>query len=181
MGTSGVDGRLRHPNVGRTVFVDLSQGRSLDEEWHFEHAIMSDGANGAAHFIEAAAPIWKFECHRRHSSAVRGAVRMRANGLSRDLNCVVEIGCFSILPPDNGLRVVPVPDAVEFDHECIASLPASTDSVIALATRSIGICGNLDLIPEAVFRLGWSFLLLRLSDLAIASFLSFSHVRTSFR
>jgi len=36
---------------------------------------------------------------------------------SRELHCVDEIGCFSSLPTDNGMRAVPVPGAVEFDHD----------------------------------------------------------------
>src|SRR5690606_37303629 len=66
---------------GKLRLAGLCQRCSLDKERHLEHAIMSDEANGVAHFVEAAARIGKFERHRRHSSAVRGAVRMPAIGL----------------------------------------------------------------------------------------------------
>ncbi|OYR32814.1 hypothetical protein CES86_5490 [Brucella lupini] len=54
--------------------------------------------------------------------------------------------------------------------------------MLAFALGSIGIIGGkLDLVAEGAFRLWRGLLLFRLSDLAIASFLAFSHVRTSFR
>ena len=92
-----------------------------------------------------------------------------------------EIAGFYRLSADHGMGVIRLPRAVEFGDEFRGASRSSTASMLAFALRGIGIGGNLDLVPEGAFRFGRGLLLLRLPDLAIASFLALSHVRTSFR
>ena len=72
---------------------------------------------------------------------------------------------FSVLPRQP-FTIVPVPRELEEGYT---------------TARGVGVRGELDLVTERTFRLGLSLVLLRLSDLAVAAFLSLSHGRTSFR
>ena len=108
------------------------------------------------------------------TSSVRQSWRAISIALSRS-------GTSAVSRPTTACAFVGVAGAIEIDYDLIVLLlnRRVTLSVIALAARGAG--GELGLIAEYGFRCWRSLFPLRLSDFAIASFLSLSHDRTSFR